>query len=153
MIRYQFRPSLVDHCQTYVLVRPFYSATDQDFNAVHNKLSRYQFAKAEKDNKRILRFKFHKGFPREHMDWGKIQTHRRSIGLIGNFLNNAIYSTTYQKRIVPHLCVCCGGALQSIVPFLIRLQRIASNSSLRHFSILCYKWLLIWRKKLVGTKD
>ncbi len=85
MIRYQFRPSLVDHGQLFILVRPFYSATDADLTAVNSKLSKFQCAQIHNDNK-ILRFKFHKGFAREHYDWGKLQTHRKPVGLIGKNL-------------------------------------------------------------------
>eukprot|EP00795_Rhopilema_esculentum_P008579 gene8579-14587_t len=83
MIRYQFRPNLVDHSQIFVIVRPFYNATDQDLGSVNEKLGCYQFAKTQNDSNRIIRFKFHKGFPREHMDWGKMQIHRRPVGLLG----------------------------------------------------------------------
>ena len=90
MIRYQFRPSLIDHCQNFVVVRPFFNASDQDLNTVINKLSRFQFAKVQNDSKRIVRFKFHKGFQREHMDWERLQSHRRLIGLLGKHMSDDI---------------------------------------------------------------
>ena len=83
MIRYQFRPSLVDHCQNTVVVRSFYNNSDHDLDAVISRLSRFQFARVQNDASRVVRFKFHKGFPREYMDWERLQVHRKQIGLLG----------------------------------------------------------------------
>eukprot|EP00794_Sanderia_malayensis_P011960 gene11960-13197_t len=63
-------------------LRSFYSATDADLASVNSKVSKFQCAQIENDNK-ILRFKFQKGSPREHYDWGRMQTHRTPVGLIG----------------------------------------------------------------------
>ena len=82
MLRYNFRPSLVDHAQLMVLVRSFYNCSDQDHNFVLRKLGVFNYATI-KDSDRKLLLKFTKGYNRDVLEWGKIQLHRRPLGFIG----------------------------------------------------------------------
>ena len=83
MSRYNFKPSLVDHCQISVLVRPCNGIANEDISSVIESLSSFQFAKIQNSNNRIVRFKFHRGLQNRPNDWWKLQTHRNHFGLIG----------------------------------------------------------------------
>ena len=83
MSRYNFKPSLVDHCQISVLVRPCNGIANEDISSVIESLSSFQFAKIQNSNNRIVRFKFHRGLQSRPNDWWKLQTHRNHFGLIG----------------------------------------------------------------------
>ena len=89
MSRYDFRPSLVDHCQISVLVRPCNGIANEDLSSVIERLSSFQFAKIQNSNNRIVRFKFYRGLQKRSHDWWKLQTHRRKFGLIGERIYRA----------------------------------------------------------------
>lgn len=82
MLRYNFRPSLVDHNQILVLVRPFYNCPDTDHAFVLKKLSSFTHAVIEDSNRQLL-LRFTRGQNRDVLEWGRIQLHRRPLGFIG----------------------------------------------------------------------
>ena len=82
MKRHNFRPSFVDHCQMLILVRPFYSTSEQDFNFLMSKLGKFQYARVQSTD-RVIRIKFQRLISREHIEWGRLQTHRKPVGLMG----------------------------------------------------------------------
>ena len=82
MLRYNFRPSLVDHAQILILVRSFYNCSDQDHNFVLRKLGVFSYATIKDSDRRLL-LRFTKGYNRDVLEWGRIQLHRRPLGFIG----------------------------------------------------------------------
>ena len=82
MIRFNFRPHLVDHTQITVLVRPFFNTSDQDYTFVLKKLATFTHARVQDCDRNIL-IKFSKGYSRDHFEWGRFQVHRRPLGFIG----------------------------------------------------------------------
>jgi len=82
MLRYNFRPNLLDHAHILILVRSFYNCSDQDHNFALRKLSVFSHA-IIKDSERRLLLKFTKGLNRDLLEWGRIQLHRRPLGFIG----------------------------------------------------------------------
>lgn len=82
-LRYDFRPSLVDHNEILILVRPFTDCLDGDYAFVLKKLSTFTHAVIEAYNRQLL-LRFTKGYARrERLEWGRIQLHRRPLGFIG----------------------------------------------------------------------
>ena len=75
MIRYNFRPSLTDHTQVLILVKPFYNASDKDYNYALKKLVVFTHAKIEDSLNRKILLKFTKGYTRDTLEWGKLQLH------------------------------------------------------------------------------
>ena len=82
MLRYNFRPSLVDHGQMLILVRQFYNCSDRDHAFVLKKLGVFTHALIEGSNRQML-LRFTKGYSRDVLEWGRIQIHRRPLGFIG----------------------------------------------------------------------
>lgn len=82
MMRYNFKPCLADHAQLLILVRPFFNASDRDFNFILKKLSFIKYAQLE-GCERHVSLKFTKGYNRESLEWGRLQLHRRPLGFIG----------------------------------------------------------------------
>ena len=82
MSRYNFRPNLTDHAQLQILVRPFFNASDQDFNFVLKKLSGFTRADIRETERNIL-LAFTKRYHRDAINWGSLQFHRRPLGFIG----------------------------------------------------------------------
>ena len=83
MIRYNFRPSLTDHTQVLILVKPFYNASDKDYNYALKKLVVFTHAKIEDSLNRKILLKFTKGYTRDTLEWGKLRLHRRPLGFVG----------------------------------------------------------------------
>ena len=100
MSRYNFRPNLTDHAHLQMLVRPFFNASDQDFNFVLNKLSTFTHARVEDDDRNVL-LQFTKKHHREAFNWGSLQFHRRPLGFIAvaRLSSDPILQTKEQEKI------------------------------------------------------